>query len=129
MGKLAALLLVFVLFGITGYAVVGPPAALGEEIRHSAKAWLFAEQDESRQSDAQFLSAPIERGSISQVVTATGTLQALVTIQVGTQLSGQISEVFSDFNDEVRKDQPLAQLDTKSFEARLFFETLHLSNL
>jgi HlyD family secretion protein len=70
-------------------------------------------------SASQFMTAPIERGAIRQRVTATGTLQALVTVEVGTQLSGQIAELFADFNDEVTKDQPLAQLDTKTFEARL----------
>lgn len=119
MGKLLALLLVFVFLGVAGYMVVGPPAALGADTRHWAKAWLISERSATGQSDMQFVSARVERGSIRQVVTATGTLQASVTVQVGTQLSGQIAELFADFNDEVSKDQPLAQLDTKSYEARL----------
>lgn len=67
----------------------------------------------------QFITAPVERGSVRKTVTTTGTLQALVTVEVGTQLSGQIVELYADFNDNVSKDQPLVQLDTKSFEARL----------
>jgi HlyD family secretion protein len=67
----------------------------------------------------QFMTAPVERGSVHRTVTTTGTLQALVTVEVGTQLSGQIAGLFADFNDEVTKDQPLVQLDTRSFEARL----------
>lgn len=67
----------------------------------------------------QFMTAPVERGSVRRTVTTTGTLQALVTVEVGTQLSGQIAGLFADFNDEVTKDQALVQLDTKSFEARL----------
>lgn len=67
----------------------------------------------------QFLTAPIERGDVRQTVTTTGSLKALVTVQVGTQLSGQIAELLVDFNDEVQTGQPLAQLDTKSFAARL----------
>lgn len=103
----------------TGYMVVGPPAVFGENARQTAKVWFLPAKSESEQSDNRFISARVERGSIRQVVTATGTLQALVTVQVGTQLSGQIAELFADFNDEVSKDQPLAQLDTKTYEARL----------
>ncbi|MFC2991405.1 efflux RND transporter periplasmic adaptor subunit [Halomonas tibetensis] len=65
------------------------------------------------------MTAPVERGTVRRTVTTTGTLQALVTVEVGTQLSGQIAGLFADFNDEVMKGQPLVQLDTKSFEARL----------
>jgi HlyD family secretion protein len=68
---------------------------------------------------AHFVTAPVELGSVRQVVSATGTLQALVTVEVGTQLSGQIAQLFADFNDEVSRGQALVQLDTKSFEARL----------
>jgi HlyD family secretion protein len=66
-----------------------------------------------------YVTAAVERGAISQVVSATGTLNAVVTVSVGTQLSGQLAELYADFNDEVERGQPLAQLDRKGFEARL----------
>ncbi len=124
MGKLLAFLVVLLLLGGVGYLVIGPPALSGDDIRRYAVSWLgavpdSAERQQESQGSRQYLAARVERGSISQTVTATGTLQALVTVEVGTQLSGQIAELFADFNDEVTKDQPLAQLDTRSFEARL----------
>ena len=68
---------------------------------------------------SRYITAPIERGNVVQTVSTTGSLNALVTVEVGTQLSGQVAELFADFNDYVRKAQPLAQLDRISFEAHL----------
>jgi len=53
----------------------------------------------------------VERGDVEQTVSATGTLSAVTTVQVGTQVSGQISELLVDFNDEVHKGQLLARID------------------
>jgi len=53
----------------------------------------------------------VERGNIESTVSATGTLQAVTTVQVGTQVSGQISELLVDFNDTVKKGQLLARID------------------
>ena len=53
----------------------------------------------------------VERGDIAATVSATGTLGAVTTVQVGTQVSGQISELLVDFNDTVRKGQLLARVD------------------
>lgn len=58
-----------------------------------------------------------ERGAIAAKVTATGTLSALVTVQVGSQVSGRIQEIFVDFNSPVRKGQVLAKLDPQLVEA------------
>jgi HlyD family secretion protein len=68
---------------------------------------------------AQYLTAPVEEGELRRVVTATGTLNAIVNVEVGSQLSGQIADLLVDFNDEVKKGQPLARLDQKSFHARV----------
>ncbi len=53
----------------------------------------------------------IEQGDVEQTVSATGTLSAVRTVSVGTQVSGQISELLVDFNDEVKKGQLLARID------------------
>jgi HlyD family secretion protein len=64
-------------------------------------------------------TAPIERGSIQVAVTATGTLQALVTVQVGTQVSGTVSALYADFNSQVKKGQVIARIDTTLLRATL----------
>lgn len=58
-----------------------------------------------------FRFVTVERGNIQAVVSATGTLQAVTTVSVGTQVSGQISELLVDFNDHVKKGQLLARID------------------
>lgn len=66
-----------------------------------------------------YVTAAVARTDLRTVVTATGTLQPLVRVKVGSQLSGQIAELHVDFNDPVRRDQPMAQLDPVPYEARL----------
>ena len=66
-----------------------------------------------------FITAPIERGSISSTVRATGTVEAVVTVDVSSQLSGRIAEVFVNFNDDVESGQPIAKLDQEIFAARV----------
>ncbi len=63
--------------------------------------------------------AKVERGSIAQVVSASGTLQAVTTVQVGSTISGQIKEILVDFNSVVRKGQLLARIDPQSYELRV----------
>ncbi|MBI5547205.1 MAG: efflux RND transporter periplasmic adaptor subunit [Deltaproteobacteria bacterium] len=57
------------------------------------------------------------RGPIAAKVTATGTLSALVTVQVGSQVSGRIAELHADFNSPVKKGQVIARIDSQLFEA------------
>ncbi|HEY6966862.1 MAG TPA: efflux RND transporter periplasmic adaptor subunit [Burkholderiales bacterium] len=61
----------------------------------------------------------VERGSLQAVVAASGTLNAVTTVQVGSQVSGQISEILADFNTQVKKDQVIARIDPRSFELRV----------
>ena len=58
-----------------------------------------------------FRFATVERGDIQASVSATGTLNAVTTVSVGTQVSGQVSALYVDFNDEVKKGQLLARID------------------
>jgi HlyD family secretion protein len=60
---------------------------------------------------AQYLTARVERGNLRNTVTATGALQAVTTVQVGSQASGTISALYADFNSVVKKGQVVAQLD------------------
>jgi HlyD family secretion protein len=66
-----------------------------------------------------YLTAPVERGDMSTTLSATGTLRALVTVQVGSQLSGQIADLLVDFNDEVHEGEPLAKLDPRTFQSQV----------
>jgi len=59
------------------------------------------------------------RATISNTVTATGTLQATVTVEVGTQVSGRIDKLYADYNSIVKKGQLIAQLDTQSLASTL----------
>ena len=64
-------------------------------------------------------TAKIERGTISNTITATGTLEAIKTVEVGTQVSGVIEKIFVDYNTQVKKGQLLAQLDETPLLAQL----------
>jgi HlyD family secretion protein len=66
-----------------------------------------------------FLTAPVERGSVATLVKASGTVEAVVTVDVSSQLSGRIAEVFVSFNDAVSAGQPIAQIDQEIFAARV----------
>ena len=66
-----------------------------------------------------YLTAPVERGNISTLVKANGTVEAVVSVDVSSQLSGQIAEVFVGFNDAVKAGQPIAQIDQEIFSARV----------
>jgi HlyD family secretion protein len=61
----------------------------------------------------------VTRGGIRETVTATGTVNPVTTVQVGTQVSGTIKEIFVDFNSLVRKGQLIAQIDPAFFETQL----------
>jgi HlyD family secretion protein len=68
---------------------------------------------------AEYMTARVERGSLRNTVTATGTLQAVTTVQVGSQSSGTISALYADFNSTVKKGQLLAQLDPSVAQAQV----------
>ncbi len=65
-----------------------------------------------------YLKVAVERGDVRRTVTSTGTLQAVVTVQVGSQVSGRIQELHADFNSVVKKGQTLAIIDPANFEAQ-----------
>jgi HlyD family secretion protein len=66
-----------------------------------------------------YIFGTVDRGDVVLQVAATGTLQAVTTVQVGTQVSGTIAELYADFNSEVKKDQLLARLDPALFQAQV----------
>src|SRR6185295_11521937 len=73
----------------------------------------------SRRNGAGYSVTPVDRGEVAEVVGATGVLQAVTTVQVGSQVSGTIQSLYADFNSTVKKGQLLARLDPSLFEARV----------
>jgi len=69
--------------------------------------------------DVQYRTEKVDHGSITMTVTATGTVSAVTTVAVGSQVSGVISRLYADFNSKVKKGQLLAELDPTPFEAQV----------
>ncbi len=61
----------------------------------------------------------VDRGEVVSTISTSGTLGAVVTVDVGTQVSGQVAELHADFNTEVKEGQLIARIDPQTFEARL----------
>ena len=68
--------------------------------------------------DVTYMTAPVERGRLQRFISATGRVQAVATVSVGSQVSGRIQDVLVDFNDEVKREQPVVRLDAHLYEAR-----------
>lgn len=81
--------------------------------------WVRSRNAEEAAQAPTFRTAPLEKGTVVETVSTTGTLQALTTVEVGTQVSGTIKELLVDYNDRVREGQVLARLETDVLEARL----------
>jgi HlyD family secretion protein len=75
--------------------------------------WRMAGQAE----EAPYVTMPVQRADITQVVSSTGTLQAVVTVQVGSQVSGTIEKLFANFNSKVKAGEIVAQLNQDKFKA------------
>ncbi len=78
--------------------------------------YLYSQSVGSR---PQYKTAPVTRGAITSAVSATGTLNAVITVLVGSQVSGQIKELHADFNSQVKKNQVIARIDPDIFEAKV----------
>jgi HlyD family secretion protein len=76
----------------------------------------------------QYFTAKVDRGDISQVVEATGTINAVTTVQVGSQVSGTVSRLYADFNSRVKRGQVIAQIDPSLFEGSLLQAKADLAN-
>lgn len=72
-----------------------------------------------KEAEVAFATVKVERGNISNTVTATGTIEAIKTVNVGTQVSGIILHIYVDFNDNVKQGQLLAKLDETPLRTQL----------
>ena len=71
--------------------------------------WFFTRGENST---GEYRFVDVDRGNIESVVSSTGTIEAVTTVEVGTQVSGIVSTISVDFNDSVKKGQVIARLDT-----------------
>jgi HlyD family secretion protein len=76
-------------------------------------------QTTQAEDEPTVITSPVTRGDVVETVDATGTLQAVTTVQVGTQVSGTIKALRADFNSRVRRGQVIAELDASLFEAQV----------
>ena len=81
--------------------------------------WQSAEHVWGTYPSVKYRMSKVERGDITAYVSATGTLNPVIMVQVGTQVSGTIEKLFADFNSTVVPGQQLAQLDQASFRAKV----------
>ncbi|MBL1430527.1 MAG: efflux RND transporter periplasmic adaptor subunit [Robiginitomaculum sp.] len=98
-----------VLIAVTGFAVLG------------LVVWVVFLRNPSTVSNGQFKieTALVELGDVAKIVSASGSVRALTTVEVGSQVSGQILELTADFNSEVTKGQIIARIDAQTFESRV----------
>ena len=76
--------------------------------------WYFAGKDDAT---LQYQTALVTRGDLTQVVTATGTLNPVTNVTVGSQISGIIQTLYADWNSPVKANQVVAQLDPATYKA------------
>ncbi|KRA46826.1 efflux RND transporter periplasmic adaptor subunit [Pseudoxanthomonas sp. Root630] len=104
-----------VLLGIAVVAILG------------GGAWWWT----SRKGDAAesaYRTATVERGDIRVAISATGTLSAISTVTVGSQISGQVTDVLVDYNSEVKKGEVLARIDPSTYEAQIAQGNAQIAN-
>ncbi len=87
-------------------------------IAAAAGGWYWYQSREA-DGEVRYRLARVERGPMAAVVVASGTLNAVTTVQVGSQISGQVKEIFADFNTAVKKDQVIARIDPSTYELRV----------
>lgn len=86
--------------------------------------WIARHRDSS--PEFAITTVPVLRGDVSESVTATGTIEAIIQVEVGTQVSGIIDHIYVDFNSEVKKGQLIAELDRTLLEAELASSTANM---
>lgn len=88
--------------------------------------WYYL--DSNKEAPPEYTTAPITRADVVKVVTATGTLQPVVTVEVGSQISGIIDKVLVDYNSVVKEGQVVAHIDDGTYVSRLGSAQADLGN-
>ncbi len=91
--------------------------AVGVLVLAGGGAWWYVQKQAS--GDVQYRTSKIERGSLQASVSASGAVNPVTQVSVGTQVSGQIKELYVDFNSEVKAGQLIALIDPETFEYRV----------
>lgn len=94
----------------------------------TAAVGVFAAFRLTRKTEAQYFTAKVEQGDIRQVIEATGTINPVTSVQVGSQVSGMISKLYVDFNSKVTKGEIIAEIDPKLFEGAVLQAQADLQN-
>jgi len=81
--------------------------------------FIFYQRMDQKGSSGKFRTVKVERGDISSIVTATGTINPVITVLVGSQVSGTVKALFADFNSRVTEGQIIAQIDPAIFQAQV----------
>ncbi len=84
-----------------------------------AAGWWYWSQRGNADTAGAFRTTEVERGDIRVAISATGTLSAISTVVVGSQISGQVTDVLVDFNSEVKRGEVLARIDPSTYEAQI----------
>ncbi|MDZ7596520.1 MAG: efflux RND transporter periplasmic adaptor subunit [Thiobacillus sp.] len=92
----------------------------------AAAGWWWSSQ--GKPAESQYRTATVDRGDISAQVSANGTLNPVVLVNVGTQVSGTVRRIYADFNEQVKAGQVLAELDPALFQAALAQSSATLAN-
>ncbi|MFM1885509.1 MAG: hypothetical protein RL026_666 [Pseudomonadota bacterium] len=90
-------------------------AVLAAVLAYGAWAWFGRDKG----PDITYETAPIERGAVEKAISSSGSVAALVTVDVGSQISGQIAELQADFNSPVKKGDLLAVIDAQTYRSRV----------
>lgn len=85
----------------------------------SGAGWYYYQSRDSAQSAPVFTTTTVARGDVLQTVTATGQLDPLLSVDVGSQISGLVKKLYVDYNSPVKKGDKLAEIDPATYEQRL----------
>ncbi|HEU6448441.1 MAG TPA: efflux RND transporter periplasmic adaptor subunit [Verrucomicrobiae bacterium] len=102
-----------------------PIIIVGIVVVIAAAGWYFGR---NKTPDIEYQTAPVERGDITNTVTATGTLNPVVNVQVGCQVSGRIAKLYVDYNSKVTNGELIAEIDPRTYLAQLSQADADLSN-
>src|SRR3954463_15903937 len=84
--------------------------------------------DKSKGAEPQYQTAPVAKGDITQLVTANGQLNPVVNVQVGSQVSGRIMNMYVDYNSQVKSNQVIAEIDPSTFKVAVQRTEAQLAN-